>query len=253
MKGAFLGLFVWMLSATTAVAAEPPGGGPLTPGQPPGSFEAFNLRQNFSQKSAGTIAMKSNWGNITIDTVTSRVYLGTSSGVREFTVNNALTAAGLNPTAFNFQQAYPGLNRTVLSIDDEWGPNEVIGPCALSPCFHDWDPVTGNRILVDLIQYNEPAAPDARLVEDMRGFKNWREGRCQAFNESVIQSSAEAAPTSVGCVAVETGIGGLVCAGGLIKQAYDASRRAGQMTDCKSAYPGPGKWPGSTLPQGYGE
>lgn len=253
MKGAYLGLFVWMLSATTAIAAEPPGGGPHTPTQPPGTFAAFNLRQNFTQKSAGTIALKSNWGNLTVDTVTNRAYLATSSGVREFTVNSALTAAGLNPSAFNFQQAYPGLNRTVLSMDDDWGPNQVIGPCALSPCFIDWDPVDGNRILVDLITYNPPPGPDARLVEDMRGYRNWREGRCDEFDASVVQSSVESAPVSAGCVAIETGIGGLVCAGGLIKQAYDASRRAGQMTDCHSSYPGPGKWPGSTLPQGYGQ
>ncbi len=249
MKGAFVGLVVWMLSAQIVMATEPDD--VLTPTKPPPYGQPFDMRSNMMDKGAHLITMRSNWGNITLDTLTQRAYLTRSSGVSEFSFTTGLTAARYNPADFNFNNAYPGLDRPILSLED--GLHQPFGPCDLSPCQEQWDPIDGNFIKVPIIGYNMPPAPDANLTGDMRAFSNWRQGRCDAFNESVLNSSLEAPATATVCAMAETPITAAACGGALIKQAYDASKRVGQGTDCNASYPGPGKWPGSTLPQGYGQ
>lgn len=202
-------------------------------------------------KTSNIITMRSNWGNVSLDTLTRTAYIARSSGVSQFSFTTALTAARYNPANFNFNDAYPGLERPIMSFEDGW--EQPFGPCDLSPCIDYWDPVDGNRIKVPLINYTMPSAPDAALVGDLGEFSNWKQQRCSEFNQSVINSSAEAPATALACAAAETPITAAACGGALIKQAYDASKRAGMATDCGSSYPGPGKWPGSKLPKGYGQ
>jgi hypothetical protein len=110
-----------------------------------------------------------------------------------------------------------------------------------------------SRILSPAIDYNSPPSVDATLTADMRAFSNWRQERCEDFNTSVITSSAAAPATGVVCAVGEDLISLLVCAGGLIGEAHQASQRASAASDCNSSYPGLGRWEESTLPRGYGQ
>lgn len=110
-----------------------------------------------------------------------------------------------------------------------------------------------SRILVPVIDYNTPPVVDAALTADMREFSNWRQERCDDFNESVIAPTVGAPAVGVSCAVGEDLISLLICAGGLINEAHQSSQRASAASDCNSSYPGPGRWSGSTLPQGYGQ
>ena len=249
MNRVFQCLFLYAAFASSALAQK---GGEVTPEQPPlGDFNTIAF--TMSDANSNTLSMDSSWGHVTIDTVTNTAYLATPGGIQEFSTSSALSAAGISPSNVDFSQGFPGIDRSMLTYDpwDE-DANDVLGPCALSPCVTDYDPVDGRIVLVPVVEYEHPGL-DPAVVEDAIAFENWQEERCEEFNESVINSSLEAPAVGAACALFETGGGAIVCAGGLIKQAWDASRRASSMTDCKAAYPGPGQWRGSTLPKGYGQ
>ena len=254
MRGLLKCIFIYV--GFVSVASAGPGQGPLSPEEPPniGEFNVINF--TLSDADSHILSMDSSSGLVTIDTLTNTIYLTTENGIREFSTSSALSAAGFNPSAIDFSQAFPGVDRSMLTMNP-WNNNGAgaIGPCALSPCRTDYDPIDGRRILVPIVDYQQDTGRypglDPEVERDAIGFNNWREQRCDDFHDSVIASSAEAPGVALSCALTETVVGGFVCAGGLGKQAWDANRRASAMTDCNATYPGPGRWKGSTLPKGY--
>lgn len=118
MKGRFLGVIAGLFLAHSA-AALPSGGGDLTDQLPPDLNQDFDRFGTFADRGNMTLTMGSNFGTLTVDAITRTAYLSTSSGIREFNVNTALSSAGLNPNNYDFQSAFPGINRSVISIDPD--------------------------------------------------------------------------------------------------------------------------------------
>ena len=213
--------------------------------------QEFRMTYGYMDRVGGTLTLDSNFGLLTVDPVTSTAYLSTGSGIAEYPLGSALSAAGLNPSTLDFSTAFPGTDTSLFIINqnDDW-PG-VIPPCALVPCQREWDPVDSAWVYPSTLQYDF-ANPDPRLVQDHIAFENWRDERCDDFNESVIESSVAAGPTAAACT-LDGWASELACAGGLIHQAYEVGRRNSAMTDCNSEYPGPGRWEGSNLPRNHGQ
>jgi ribosomal protein S27E len=190
-------------------------------------------------------------------------------------VLNRYEALGFNVD--NVRRAQSVLDRQDFTVR-QWQfspPTGAPGPCDLGPCYRD---VTGgfNR---------EIGLPDrfTGLINGLRqgdyqAFNRFRESQCQAMRGTQITGGAGLVAAGAGCgtVLLEfTGggaavggaagggigaapgagigavLGGLACLAGSVIVASEAAELQRQTRDCKSQYPGPGNWEGSTLPRGF--
>jgi hypothetical protein len=118
MKGRFLGVIAGLIFCQSTLAL-PSGGGDLIDQEPPDLSQEFDKFGTFADRGNMTLTMGSNFGTLTVDAVTRTGYLTTSNGIQEFSVNSALTTAGLNPSNYDFHSAFPGIDRNVMTIDPD--------------------------------------------------------------------------------------------------------------------------------------
>jgi hypothetical protein len=251
MKATTLFPVLFALLLPAVAQAGLPNGGDENWNQEPGlGDDVYELQGAWTDRSNSMIHFESSGSNVTIDTQTNRAYFANGAQLIEVYIPTTLAAGGFD-SSLNFQDVYPGAGNNLYMtgiLGD--GP---IGPCDLSPCVNDWDPITGSPILVDVWEADDFNLQDFLVAQDQIDFNNWRERECQAFDDSLARSLTSAPAVGIACAAGE-GIGPeTACAAGWLQEIYQVTRRASQGANCGSQYPGPGRWRGSTLPQGYGQ
>lgn len=249
-----------LIAVATSGAAHADSGGLSDHEAPAENAPPVEISSGLSRDQS-VVEFHSNYGSGAIDFTTDRIYISTPSGIAEHSFSHALSSAGLNPSGYTADAAFPGIPRSVSMAASG---QEVMGPCAMSPCVREFDRLSGQYVYVSTINFDDRSrtgsgydSPDGNVrfnIEvDMRNFDNWRQDRCESFNDSVAGSTIEAPITATGCAAFETGAGLLVCIGGVGKQIFDNIQRVSMMTDCSATYPGPGRWKNSGLPKNYGQ
>lgn len=244
-------ILLFGLTFPIAAIAGMPSGGDEWETNPPIEDTGYELHSAWTERSNSLIHFSSNEARVTIDVSTNRAYFANGAQVKEFYIPSTLSAGGFSPS-LDFSDAFPGAATDLFMAGEDFG-NGPIPPCFLSPCVQEWDPITGSSVYVDVVDPGELNLSDFLIQQDRNDFNEWREGECEAFQDSLASSLTTAPAVGISCASGEGWFPETICAAGWINEIYQTARRAGQQANCASQYPGPGRWEGSDLPQGYGQ
>lgn len=144
------------------------------------------------------------------------------------------------------QRVKPGGTLTTMSGDFGDFNDDLGGPCDLAPCTPFFTPGTG-RIYYRQDSYsgtvgNGSVAAQESFANDFWQWADEQDEACEERNLAALELNTTAAITGASCAAAETGIGAVVCAGGIVLIAIQQRRANKLHAECSATYPGPGNW-----------